>query len=81
MVLQEQYSPNGPAWVCQNPDCGYRQFLRPLPPADELIRAPKEVQADARRTAMKARAKAELASRHITRTDERLKQRTRKTGS
>jgi hypothetical protein len=80
MVFQEQYSPHGPAWVCQNPDCGYRQFLRPLPSAAELIRASKEIQADARRTAMKSRAKAQQATRRIARTNKVIQKR-RNTGS
>ena len=81
MVFQERYLQNSPAWLCQNPDCGYRHFLRPLPTTAELIRASKDIEASARRSAMTDRARTQRAKRQIARTGQRFTQKKRKTGS
>jgi hypothetical protein len=81
MVFQERYLQNSPAWLCQNSDCGYRHFLRPLPTTAELIRASKGIQASARRSAMKAGAHTQRAKRQIAWTGQSLTQKKRKTGS
>ena len=80
MAFQENYLGHSPAWVCQNSDCGYRQFLRQRRTADELTRAARNLDARVRRFAMKARTKANQAARHIARTDEQLTRKRRKTG-
>jgi hypothetical protein len=69
----------GPAWLCEAPRCGYRLDAR----ADEPLQAPdpirdsKEIQAQARRTMMKSRAKQTRSEQRIAKTQRRVR-RTRK---
>lgn len=64
-------SAHHPAWVCDNPDCGYRVI------AADLIRASKAHSAHARRKLMKARAVIARATRGVAKTRERLNGRKR----
>ena len=58
--FNERYRVDGqtiPAWLCDNPQCGYRELVRTRnPAAAESRRVAREVRADARRLAMRARA-------------------------
>jgi hypothetical protein len=72
MVFKERHrfgADLAPAWVCQNPGCGYRNVVRlPTPVVESsaaLVRSAKAVEAKARRTAMQARA-------HVARTKRRM---------
>ena len=69
--LQRDTGPSGreAAWVCDNPDCGYRVL------AGDLIRASREQNAHARRGVMKARAIVARVNRRIARMNEQLKNR------
>jgi hypothetical protein len=73
MAVDEQYAPAGrvePAWVCSNPRCGYRRFLRK---AGDVVRSNQETIAHARRKAMKARAQTDRATRQVLRINALIK--------
>ena len=78
MVFDERYPLDGagaPAWACEDPQCGYRTpvrpdaFARPVP-SKSLVRSAKELQAAARRTAMKGRTRKIQSRMTINRTAE-----------
>ena len=64
--FNERYRVNGvpmPAWVCDA--CGTRVLARAIDCARDVLRASKEVHAQARRTAMKARARIERSRKQL----------------
>ena len=79
MVFKERHrfgADLAPAWVCQNPACGYRNVVRqPTPVAESsaaFVRASKAVHAEAQRAAMKARAQVARAKPRLASDETRL---------
>lgn len=73
-----------PAWVCENPACGYRVFARAVKSARKRTRLPTkaigtstQVHAKARPTVLKAKAPIVRSRQRIDRTEAGLEQRTR----
>jgi hypothetical protein len=72
-----------PAWVCENPECGYRIFARHSARTrdahvlNESVRAAKQRSARARRTVMKSVARVDRSLRRIERTEERIARHTK----
>jgi hypothetical protein len=66
-----------PAWICDSAACGYRQIVRgdarPANLSKLLIRKSKAVDASARRSAMRSRARTTRSEQHIRDTKARVK--------
>jgi hypothetical protein len=80
IVFNEQYENDGivtPAWVCDNPLCGYRVLARrgerqPQPAAKGRVASSKQLNARARRTVMKSTARVNRSLRRIDTTKQRV---------
>lgn len=63
-----------PAWLCDNPACGFVHIVRSRRSAlEQVLTDAKRVEAIARRSAMKARAQIERARTRIAQTKVRIK--------
>ena len=81
LEFNERYRFEGqivPAWVCDNASCRVREVVRataetPIDASRRLLRQSSQVQASAKRTMLKARARNDNSRKRVTRSQTRIK--------